>query len=108
MRDGDEWISILGSNPGYAPVNFWSRDKIYSVPSFYKKRTEKKLYYDLENDKLSLNIDYCLEEDNILHIRYKMSNKKTLHLSKILLSYAILLGNEIILGHHICVRKKIM
>lgn len=94
MKDGDEWISILGSNPDYSPLNFWSRDKIYSIPSSYKKRTKKKLYYDLENDKLSLNIDYCLEEDNILHIRYRMSNKKTLHLSKILLSYAILLGSD--------------
>jgi len=94
VKDGNNWISILSSNPGFSTLNFWSRNHVYSKPYSYRKRTKKKLYYDLKDKDFTLNLDYCLEENNILHIRYKLSNNRKLYLSKILLSYAILLGSD--------------
>jgi len=94
VKDGENWISILGSNDNHSPLIFWSRNMSYSKPFTYKKRTEKKLYYNLNDEEITLHLDYCLEENNILHIRYKMNNNRTLYLSKILVNYAIHLGSD--------------
>ncbi|MHA1146684.1 MAG: hypothetical protein ACTSR8_00385 [Promethearchaeota archaeon] len=94
IKDGIDWVSILGSNEGYSTLNFWSRGKVYSKNYSYIKRTKKKLYYELDDKNFSLKLDYCLEENNLLHIRYVLSNKKTIYLSKYLVNYAIFLGND--------------
>ena len=94
VKDGDKWVSILNTNPDLGALNFWSRHTVYSKPYTYTKRTKKKLYYHLDDEDFNLKLDYCLEEDNILHIRYVLSNKRTLALSKYLINYAIPLGND--------------
>lgn len=94
IKDGNDWVSILGSNEGYSTLNFWSRKNIYSKAYSYTKQTKKKLYYGLDDKDFSLKLDYCLEDHNLLHIRYVLSNKKTIHLSKYLINYAIFLGND--------------
>lgn len=91
LNDGGKWIPIIGSNDGFGTLNFWSKDISYSKPLSFRKRTKKKIYYDLNDDDFSLNLDYCMEEDNIIHIRYKLMNNRELTLSKILVNHAILL-----------------
>jgi len=94
LKDGDNWISVIGSNPNHSTLNFWSRNIVFSRSYSYRKRTEKKLSYELIDKDLSLNLDYYFEEKNIIHIRYKLSNNRKLFLSKILVNYAILLGSD--------------
>ncbi len=94
LRVGDDWVSLLGCNPEHGALNFWSRKEVYSKPYSFQKRTKKKLYYELNDKDFKLNLDYCLEEDNILHIRYRLSNNRKVYLSKILANYAIHLGND--------------
>ena len=93
IKDGNNWIPIIGSNDGFSTLNIWIKDIAYSKSLSYRKRTKNKLYYELDNEDFLLDLDYCLEENNIIHIRYKLSNKKTQFLSKILVNYAILLEN---------------
>lgn len=94
IKDGDKWIPILGSNIGYSTLNLWTKLAVYSKALSFKKSTKKKLYYELDDSDFLLDLDYCLEENNILHIRYKLLNNRDLSLSKIAVNYAILLGNK--------------
>ncbi|HEY0088747.1 MAG TPA: hypothetical protein VGB37_07880, partial [Candidatus Lokiarchaeia archaeon] len=94
IKDGDKWTPILGSNIGYSTLNLWTKLAVYSKALSFKKSTKKKLYYELDDSDFLLDLDYCLEENNILHIRYKLSNNRDLSLSKIAVNYAILLGKE--------------
>ncbi|MFX0043557.1 MAG: hypothetical protein ACFE8L_11660 [Candidatus Hodarchaeota archaeon] len=94
IKDGNYWIPIIGSNDGFSTLNIWTKDIAHSQSLSYRKRTKKKLYYELDNEDFLLNLDYCLEENDIIHIRYKMSNKKRQSISKILVNYAILLENN--------------
>ena len=89
LKDGNEWIPIMN---GF--LNFYSKDSMFSKPLSYRKRTKKKIYYELNDDDFSLNLDYCLEENNIIHIRYQIFNNRDLSLSKILVNYAILLEKD--------------
>jgi len=93
IKDENNWIPIIGSNEGFSTLNIWKKDLAHSQSLSYRKRTKKKLYYEFDNKDFLLNLDYCLEENNIIHIRYKLSNKKVHFLSKILVNYAILLDN---------------
>ncbi|MFX0070208.1 MAG: hypothetical protein ACFFAO_03870 [Candidatus Hermodarchaeota archaeon] len=94
LNDGNNWIPIIGSNEGQGTLNFSSKDVIYSKPLTFRKRTRKKIYYELNDDDFLLNLDYCLEDDNIIHIRYKLSNNREMFLSKILVNYAILIDKN--------------
>ncbi|MFX1411078.1 MAG: hypothetical protein ACFFA6_12055, partial [Promethearchaeota archaeon] len=94
IKDGINWIPIIGSNNEFSTLNIWTENIGFSKLLNYRKRTKKKLYYELNDNDFSLYLDYCLEENNIIHIRYKLSNNKTQFLSKILVNYAILLGKN--------------
>jgi len=60
----------------------------------FLKSKKKKIYYQLNDDDFFLNLDYCLEEYNVLHIRYKLSNNQGLKLSKLTVNYSIFLGDN--------------
>lgn len=94
IRDGDDIIPILRNSYEKSTLSFWQGKNRFSKPIHFKKRTKKKLYYSLIDSDFSLNLDYCLEKDNILHIRYKLSNNKEIKLSKMLVNYSILLGGD--------------
>jgi len=94
IRDGDDHIPILRNIMEKSTLNFWQGENRFFKPIQFKKQTRKKLYYTLYDSDFSLNLDYCLEEDNILHIRYKIYNKNELMLSKMLVNYSILLGDD--------------
>ncbi len=104
VKDKNDWIPFLASNDKCSTLNFWSNNKRQTKPLLYLKSKKKKLYYQLNDDDFLLNLDYCLEEQNIIHIRYKLSNKRELCLSKILVNYEVLLGKdpEYIWVPHIC------
>ena len=94
IKDEDKWVAIIGSNDNYSTLNFWSKNNINSKALAFRKRTKKKLYYQLDDDEFSINLDYCLEEDNIIHIRCKLLNIRELSLSRICANYAILLDAD--------------
>jgi len=94
IKNGVNWIPFIGSNDGFSTLNYWSGNKIHSKQYSYLKGTKQKLYFQLNDKDFSLNLDYCLEEDNIIHIRYIISNTRTLTLSKLLVNYAIFLGKD--------------
>ncbi|MFX1278983.1 MAG: hypothetical protein ACFFA3_06160 [Promethearchaeota archaeon] len=67
---------------------------IYSKAYDFLKSKKKKLYYTFEDRELNLNLDYCLEEANILHIRYNIIGNIPLSFSKLCVNYEILLGKN--------------
>ncbi|MEE9377885.1 MAG: hypothetical protein V3V33_07595 [Candidatus Lokiarchaeia archaeon] len=94
IKDNDNWIPIIGSNDECSTLNIWKENKRETKPLSFLKSKKKKLYYQLNDDDFLLNLDYCLEETNIIHIRYKLSNNRDINLSKLGVNYAILLENE--------------
>ncbi|MFX0146612.1 MAG: hypothetical protein ACFE8E_02570 [Candidatus Hodarchaeota archaeon] len=88
------WIPVLGSNGGFSTLNYWEKKIRHTKKTVFLKSKKKKLYYTIDDNDFFLNLDYCLEEDNILHIRYKLSNKKIFNISKLLMNYSILLGDK--------------
>ncbi len=88
------WISCLKNINNLSTLVLETKLKRFSKKYYYKKRTKKKLYFMLTDDDFDLNLDYCLEEDNILHTRYKFFNRRELELSKIAIRYQILLGKN--------------
>jgi len=110
VRDGDNWISILSSLKDYNTLIFWSQKKISSKILSFTKQKKKKLYFQTYDENISLNLDYCLEEKNILHIRYKMSANRDLFLSKIIIKYDILLGKnpDFTWVPHICPKNNLV
>ncbi len=94
VKDHDNWIPLLVSKNNYSTFNFWAKNKRQSKKLSFLKSKKKKLYYQLNDNDFILNLDYCLEERNIIHIRYKLSNKRVLNLSRIFVYYEILLGKD--------------
>ena len=94
IKDGDNWVSIIGSNEGFSTLNFRSRYDIYKVPCSFQNETENKLFYKLDDKFLSLNLEYSIEQNNIIHIKYSLSNKKKIFISQYGVNYAIFLGNN--------------
>ena len=53
LKDGINWIPIIGSNNGFSTLNIWTKNVRFSKLLNYRKRTKKKLYYELsDNDFL--------------------------------------------------------
>ncbi len=94
IKNNDNWIPLISSNDEYSTLNIWRQDKRETKSLSFLKSKKKKLYYQLNDDDLLLNLDYCLEETNIIHIRYKMSNNRDIIVSKLGVNYAILLEKE--------------
>jgi len=94
VKLNDHWIPLLGNNKGFSTLNYWEKGIRNTKKTVFLKRKKKKLYYKIDDNDFFLNLDYCLEEDNILHIRYKLSNKKILNISKLLVNYSIFLGDK--------------
>jgi hypothetical protein len=90
----NEWIPILGSQHGLSTLNFWTEGKRFSKKTVFERRKKKKYYFLAEDKDVSLNIDYCLEENNILHIKYNLKSNRNLQLSKLGVFYKILLEND--------------
>jgi hypothetical protein len=94
IKDDGVFIPIVGSNELNSTLNYWIKDKRKTKALTFLKSKKKKLYYQLNDIDFKLNLDYCLEETNIIHIRYKLFSKREISLSKLGVNYAILLGNE--------------
>ncbi|MFX1496024.1 MAG: hypothetical protein ACFFBH_00720 [Promethearchaeota archaeon] len=94
VKYNDFWVPILGNHSGFSTLNYWERGIRKSKKTFFLKSKKKKLYYQINDNDFLLNLDYCFEEDNIFHIRYKLSNRKELNLSKLLVNYSVLLEGE--------------
>jgi hypothetical protein len=90
----NKWIPIIASNPGYSALNYYINNDRHTKKLNFLKSTKKKIYYQIDDSDFFLKLDYCLEESNIIHIRYKLSNKKALEISKLLVNYSILLGDN--------------
>ncbi|MFX1338646.1 MAG: hypothetical protein ACFFDK_08560 [Promethearchaeota archaeon] len=94
VKNNNTWVPILKNFNGNSTLRVWSNKRIFSKSLNYLKRTKKKTYYQLDDEDFKLNLDYCLEEDNILHIRYKLLNKRDITFSKLIVNYEILLGKN--------------
>ncbi len=94
VKHNNLWIPILSSNKSFSTLNYWINEKQITKKLNYLKSKKKKIYYNLDDDDFLLQLDYCLEDTNIFHIRYKLSNKKNLQLSKLLVNYSIILGGN--------------
>ncbi|MFX1446012.1 MAG: hypothetical protein ACFFHV_21555 [Promethearchaeota archaeon] len=93
IKDEDKFIPILGSNELHSTLNYWANDKREMKTLAFLKSKKKKLYYQVNDNDFKLNLDYCLEENNMIHIRYKLSNNRDIKLSKLGVNYAIFLDN---------------
>ena len=94
FKDKNNWVPIIGSNSGYSTLNYYINKNRYTKKLYFLKIKKKKIYYQIDDDDFYLNLDYCLEESNIFHIRYKLSNKRPLELSSLLVNYSILLRDN--------------
>lgn len=94
VKNKNIWFPILKSVNGSSTLRMWSNKPVISKALNYLKRTKKKIYYQLDDEDFNLNLDYCLEEDNILHIRYKLSSNRNISFSKLAVNYEILLGKN--------------
>ena len=94
VKDKDTWIPILKNFDQNSTLRIWNKNDIITKPLHFLKEKKKKLYYQLNDEDFFLNLDYCLEEENILHIRYKLSNNRDIKFSKLLVNYEILLGKN--------------
>jgi hypothetical protein len=93
IKDDNQFIPILESNELHSTLNYWVNEKIETKALSFLKSKKRKLYYQVNDNDFDLNLDYCLEENNIIHIRYKLSNNRNLNVSKLGVNYAILLEN---------------
>jgi hypothetical protein len=94
ILDGDQWIPILKNTKNQSTLICWSKEDKFSKLVSFERRKKKKLYFNLKDEDLSINLDYCLEENNILHIKYKLITNRDLQLSKLAVNYDILLGKN--------------
>ena len=94
VKDKDTWIPILKNFDQNSTLRIWNKKDIITKPLHFLKEKKKKLYYQLNDEDFFLNLDYCLEEENILHIRYKLLNNRDIKFSKLLVNYEILLGKN--------------
>ena len=94
VKDKETWIPILNSFDQNSTLRIWNKKEISTKSLHFLKANNKKLYYHLDDEDFNLNLDYCLEEENILHIRYKLSNNRDIKFSKLLVNYEILLGKN--------------
>ncbi|MFX1390490.1 MAG: hypothetical protein ACFE9Z_10535 [Promethearchaeota archaeon] len=94
IRDDDNFIPLIGSNKSYSTLSYWKDGKRETKVLKFLKSKKRKIYYELNDDDFLLNLDYCLEESNIIHIRYKLLNKQDITLSKLGINYAILFDKE--------------
>ena len=88
------WIPILANNKGFSTLNYWNDKGRATKRLNFLKSKKKKIYYQLNDDDFLLKLDYCLEESNVLHIRYQLSNSKAMEISKLGVKYSILLDNN--------------
>ncbi len=94
FKQANDAIPFLSNFSGQSALNFCTKNSILSKKLSYLKTSKKKLYYQLKDGDYSVDLDYCLEESNILHIRYKISNVRKVSFSKLIVNYAILLGAD--------------
>jgi len=94
VKNKDTWIPILKSFDQNSTLQIWNKEEISTKSLHFLKEKKKKLLYQLDDEDFNLNLDYCIEEENILHIRYKLSNNRDLKFSKLLVNYEILLGKN--------------
>ena len=65
VKDGSKWHPILSNLDGKSTLTFWLKDVLDSKKVSYERKKKKKLYYQLEDEDISLTLDYCLEKTNI-------------------------------------------
>ncbi len=94
LKHGNESIPMLSNFSDHSTLNFCLKTVVLSKKLSYLKTSKKKLYYQLKDGDYNIDLDYCLEESNILHIRYKISNVRNVSFSKLIVNYALLLGAE--------------
>ncbi|MFX1236064.1 MAG: hypothetical protein ACFFBY_16175, partial [Promethearchaeota archaeon] len=83
VNQNDLWIPILKNNVSFSTFNYWEKGIRLTKKLSFLKDKKKKLYYQVDDDDFFLKLDYCLEENSILHIRYKLSNKRVLDITKL-------------------------
>ena len=94
IKEGEAWIPILKSFNRNSTLRICSNKEFSTKVLNFFKRTKKKLYFQLDDEDFNLNLDYCLEEENILHIRYQLLNNRDIAFSKLIVNYEILLGKK--------------
>jgi len=83
VKDKDTWVPILKSFDQNSTLRVWNKEDISTKSLHFLKEKKKNLYFQLNDEDFNLNLDYCLEADNILHIRYKLSNNRDMKFSKL-------------------------
>ncbi|MFX0009054.1 MAG: hypothetical protein ACFE9R_01960 [Candidatus Hermodarchaeota archaeon] len=91
ILEGDKWIPILRNIRDHSTLLFWSKDDITSKLVLFERRKKKKLYYGVSDADFSIKVDYCLEESDILHIKYNLHANRDMVLSRLAIYYEIVL-----------------
>ena len=89
IKDGEAWIPILKSSNGSSTLRMCSKKVFISKLLNFFKRTKKKLYFQLDDEDFNLNLDYCLEEENI-----HSPNSIHMHIGGDVTNSTIIVGND--------------
>lgn len=106
----DEWIPILSNMSGFSTLQMTEKDEVISKKFNFLKSKKKKIYFQLNDEDFDMKLDYCLEEDNILHIRYQIFANRNLSFSKLGVKYQILLKEnpDFSWVPHICPKESLV
>jgi len=93
IKDSSNYIPILSNFEERSVLNFY-RDKTITLKNLkFQSRKVNKIIFNSKQKQNTLNLDVRLEE-NYLHFRYCFIAHKSVKYSKIIINYAILLGND--------------
>jgi len=89
IRFGNTWIPILGSVVGYNTLQV-NQIKDYLPMQFkFLKSKKRKIYFQSNDENFDIKLDYCMEENNILHIRYQIFANRDIEFSRLGVKYQI-------------------
>ncbi len=110
IKLNNEWVPILGSLTGCNTLQVESLRKKSPMLFNYLKSKKKKIYFQLNNKDFEIKLDYCMEESNILHVRYQILTYQDLEFSKLGVRYRIHLEKDpnFTWIPHICPREDLV
>ena len=110
IKLNNEWVPILGSLTGYNTLQLENfRNKSPMIFNYLKSK-KKKIYFQLINGDFEIKLDYCMEESNILHVRYQILTNQDVEFSKLGVRYQVFIGQnpDFTWIPHICPRDDLV
>ena len=94
VKDAEDWIPILSNRSGFSTLLFIEKGNISSKVLLIKTKSADKLVYQIDDPNISMKLEIHLVDRDLIHYKYTIKSKSEFKLSKLIASYAILLGND--------------